>query len=473
MNKQKKSGLQRRWLLHNVSFMIVLVLLAVILFSLSIGVYYYSTLSSDLKNKAETTTGFLNNYISLNYNDFVRTCTDFAQNFDETDKLEMQFISVDSKLVATSLGSWTGQTIRTRDVQQALITGEISLFSGVDPVTGEHIMAVSGPMIYSTGEVIGVVRYVTSLYGVNRQILSVILVALLFGLAFIAVVLLISMLFIRTIIKPVSEISSVAKHISAGSYGTQIQKKFNDEIGELADTINAMSVKLGQAEKMQTEFISSVSHELRTPLTAITGWGETLLSSETIDEEDVQRGMHTILGESRRLTDMVEDLLDFTKMQDGRFTLNVRVADIQAEFEDAVFMYGKRLQQEGITLEYLQNDEIIPEFSCDPARLRQVFLNILDNAAKHGGEGKRITASMTLEEGSVVVRIRDFGPGIPDEELPHIKLKFYKGSSKARGNGIGLAVCDEIVSMHNGSLTLENADGGGTLVTVKIPCNEE
>jgi len=160
-------------------------------------------------------------------------------------------------------------------------------------------------------------------------------------------------------------------------------------------------------------------------------------------------------------------------LQDGRFTLNVRVCDIQTEFEDAVFMYGKRLQQEGIALEYLDNDDIIPEISCDPARLRQVFLNILDNAAKHGGEGKRITAAMTLEDDFVVVRIRDFGPGIPEEELPHIKLKFYKGSSKARGSGIGLAVCDEIVNMHNGTLTLENAEGGGTLVTVKIPCVEE
>ena len=101
--------------------------------------------------------------------------------------------------------------------------------------------------------------------------------------------------------------------------------------------------------------------------------------------------------------------------------------------------------------------------------MRQVFLNVLDNAAKHGGDGKRITASISLENGQIVVRIRDYGPGIPEEELPHVKMKFYKGSSKARGSGIGLAVCDEIVTRHNGTLDIANAAGGGVRVTVTLP----
>ena len=152
-------------------------------------------------------------------------------------------------------------------------------------------------------------------------------------------------------------------------------------------------------------------------------------------------------------------------------TLNVEPTDIRCEFEDTVFMYGSRLAQEGILLEYLDDEEDIPEIPCDPKRLRQVFLNILDNAAKHGGEGERIEASMCCEGDAVVVRIRDFGPGIPEDEIPLVKKKFFKGSSKARGTGIGLAVCDEIVEMHGGTLTLENAQGGGTLVTVRLPAS--
>ena len=150
-------------------------------------------------------------------------------------------------------------------------------------------------------------------------------------------------------------------------------------------------------------------------------------------------------------------------------TLNMEQADIRGEFEDTVYMYGSRLAQDGIRLNYLDHDDDIPEILCDPKRLRQVFLNILDNAAKHGGEGKKIDASIHEENGSIVVRIRDYGPGIPEDEIPLVKRKFYKGSSKARGSGIGLAVCDEIVEMHGGSLTLENAEGGGTLVIVSLP----
>ena len=127
-------------------------------------------------------------------------------------------------------------------------------------------------------------------------------------------------------------------------------------------------------------------------------------------------------------------------MEDGRMTLNVEMTDIRAEFEDTVYMYGSRLRQEGIALRVMEDDGDIPEIPCDPKRMRQVLLNILDNAAKHGGEGKRIDASLRLEGRSVVIRIRDYGPGIPEDELPLVKKKFFKGSSKARGSGIGLAV---------------------------------
>ena len=159
-------------------------------------------------------------------------------------------------------------------------------------------------------------------------------------------------------------------------------------------------------------------------------------------------------------------------MQDGRFTLNVQTADIQSEFEDTVFMYGSRLKQEGIELIYLENDDEIPEIPCDVARMRQVFLNILDNAVKHGGEGKKITAEICRDGKAVAIRIRDFGPGIPEEELPFVKSRFYKGSSKARGNGIGLAVVKQVVQLHGGTATVDSGSGSTTF-TVELPKQEE
>ena len=452
---------------------IALVVSFVVIFSVSFSIYCYSNLRVGLREKAKTTTDFFANYISQSYNEYYQSCIRFAQTFEEKNTLELQFISTSGKIVASSYGQWAGEAPKTADVAEAIATREMADFQGRNPSTGERIMAVSSPMLYVNGEVIGVLRYVTSLKNVDRQIAMAVGLAVLVGVLFIAFVLYSSRFFIRSILAPVSEITATAKRIAAGSYGAKIQKHLDDEIGELAETINDMSAKIAQSEKMQAEFISSVSHELRTPLTAITGWGETILSGDHIDPVETRRGMVIILREARRLTSMVEGLLEFTRMQDGRFTLNMEDADLRAEFEDTVFMYGSRLQQEGIELEYEESDEEIPEIPCDVSRMRQVFLNILDNAAKHGGEGKKITASIHHESGQVVVRIRDFGPGIPEDELPHVKMKFYKGSSKARGNGIGLAVCEEIVTMHGGSLTLENAPGGGTLVTISLPSGEE
>ncbi len=450
-----------------------LVFCFVLVFSISFTVYCYSNLRIGLEEKAKTTTDFFGNYISQSYNEYYQSCIRYAQTFEEKNHLELQFISANGKLVASSYGQWAGQAPETSDVAEAIAGQTVAAFRGRNPQTGERIMAVSNPMVYSNGEVIGVLRFVTSLKNVDRQIRLGVGIAVLLGVLFVAFMLYSSQFFIRSILEPVSEITATAQRIAAGSYGARIRKYHDDEIGQLADTINEMSAQIAQSEKTQTEFISSVSHELRTPLTAITGWGETLLSSEQMDPRETRRGMAIILREARRLTGMVEELLEFTRIQDGRFTLNVVVADILSEFEDTVFMYGSRLKQEGIELEYLDNEDDIPEIPCDVSRMRQVFLNILDNAAKHGGEGKRITASIHREADDVVVRIRDFGPGIPEEELPHVKMKFYKGSSKARGNGIGLSVCEEIVTMHGGALTLQNAEGGGTLVTISLPVGEE
>lgn len=470
---KRPAGIERRWLLNNVSVVVLLAVFCVTAFAVSFGLYSYSNVRIGLEQKARTTTDFFGNYISQSYNEYYRSCVKFAQTFEDKNMLELQFISANGKLVASSYGQWAGQAPQTPDIAKAVANQTTSAFQGRNPETGERILAVSHPMIYSNGEVIGVLRYVTSLKNVDRQVWAAIGAAVLIGALFVTYAMFSSRFFLRSILEPVSQITATARRIADGSYGIRIQKQFDDEIGALADTVNDMSDKISQAEKMQTEFISSVSHELRTPLTAITGWGETLLSVEQMDPGEVRRGVGIILRETRRLTGMVEELLEFTRMQDGRFTLNVEQADILSEFEDTVFMYGSRLKQENIELEYVEPAEEIPEIPCDVSRLRQVYLNILDNAAKHGGEGKRIVASIAREDDFVVIRIRDFGPGIPEDELPHVKLKFYKGSSKARGSGIGLAVCEEIVAMHGGTLNLSNADGGGTLVTISLPVGEE
>ena len=269
---------------------------------------------------------------------------------------------------------------------------------------------------------------------------------------------------------PLRRLRDFARRIASGSYGIKTEEFEEDEIGYLAEEINAISEKTALAEKTRTEFISQVSHELRTPLTAITGWAETIAYDSAV-QGDSLKGIQIISKEAERLTNMVTELLEFTRIQDGRFNLRIELVDIAAELEDALFTYGELMKQGGMRVKYSGPKSEIPLIPADPERLKQVFLNLLDNAMKHGGDGGRIDVSLRQEEGHVRINVRDYGHGIPEAELPHVKEKFYKGSSKNRGTGIGLAVCDEIVTRHGGSLTIANAPGseGGCLVSVTLP----
>ena len=462
-----KSSLRMRWLVNTLGVILALGVVCVLAVTALFANHYYSNMRSDLHERAESTASFFADYLNQSYNEYYQSCITYAQTFSDKDRLELQFISKDGTLVASSYGQWAGHSPVTFEIQEAIDTRDIRPFIGKDPITRERIMAVSSPMIYSNGEVIGVLRFVTSTRIMDSQIFRIACMSFLALMLIIGVVLISGEYFMRSIMLPVQEITEKAQQIASGSYGAQIQTKYRDEIGVLAETINDLSFKISQNEKMQAGFISQLSHELRTPLTVIKGWSETLMSEE-MDELNLQ-GMKTIHDESGRMIQMVTELLDFTRMQGENVTLSMEMHDIRASFEEAVFMYGSRLKTEGIQLNYLENDDDIPEIRCDTDKLRQVFLNILDNAAKHGGEGNRIDASIHNGDSTVIVRIRDYGPGIPEDEIPLVKKKFFKGSSKARGTGIGLAVCDEIVAMHGGALILENAPGGGTLVTVKLP----
>ena len=469
--RKKSEGIRRRWMFNSISAIVLIVIFAAVGISSALAGYFYSSMSAGLEAKAQTAANFFKTFQDVtSYRQYVANLT---ETFEEKDRLELQFISTNGLIQYSSFGLAAGTAPGTPDIEGALSDGQIHEWRGNDPETGERIMAVSGPIV-AGGRVVGVLRYVTSLKMVDRQILVIVGISVLVGAILIALVYISNLYFIRSIIEPVAKVTETARRIAAGSYGVQIEKKFNDEIGDLTDTINDMSMKISQSEKMKSEFISSVSHELRTPLTAISGWAETLASGEVQSQEDIRKGMGIIVSESRRLTKLVEELLEFSRIEDGRFFLNIEMVDLQGELEDSIYTYREFFRKDGIVLEYHPLDEELPLIPGDASRLHQVFSNILDNAKKHGGSGGKIVVSMEKEEDNAMVdiKVRDFGPGIPPEELPHVKYMFYKGSSKVRGNGIGLSVCEEIVTLHNGELRIENAEGGGVLVTIRLPMEQ-
>ena len=462
-------GLRQRWIFNTVMPVALVLVLIVLIFAAGVSSYYYGSLQKGLETRAQAVANSFNEYfMDSGYNSYYQKAVQTAETFEDKDRIELQFIGSSGRIQVSTSGLTAGTTPGTDDISRALTLNEMAPFRGPDPETGEPIMAVSHPLIYN-GRVVGIMRFVTSMQAANHQVMLTVLVIALVALLCMALVLVSNLLFINNVVEPVAVVSEAAQRISAGTYGIRIENKYTDELGELVDHINDMSMKIGQNEKMKTEFISSVSHELRTPLTAINGWGETILEDPADDPVQMRRGIRIILNESRRLSTMVEELLEFSKMEDGRFTLRIEPVDLQAELEDAIFTYRELFRQEGIALEYEPGDELAPEIDGDPERLKQVFCNVLDNAAKHGGTGKRIVVTAEQSGGDQIIRVRDFGPGIPEAELPFVKQKFYKGSSKARGSGIGLAVCDEIIQLHGGSFEIGNAEGGGAEVTIRLP----
>ena len=465
-NKIEITGLRKRWLVSSLSPIFVVALLIAGTFCVVMANYYYNMMLDGLKTRAAHASEYFSSNAVTNFREFYQSASSFASEFSERDIMELQFINSSGKIMASSYGLTAGMAPGTPDIINAFQTKKIEPFRGVDPHTGEHIMSVCAPLLLDD-QIVGAMRYVTSMSAVTRELLITVGVALGLLIVGVGMVYVSNMVFINNVVEPVAEVTETAKRIAGGSYGTQMENHYRDEIGQLIDAINNMSAQISKSEKVKSEFISSVSHELRTPLTAINGWGETLLEDD--DPQQLRRGVGIILKESRRLTNMVEELLDFSKMQDGRFTLNIEPVDIQAEFEDTIYTYMELFKQDNIELHYEGSDELFPPIPSDPERLKQVFCNVLDNAAKHGGGGRRIDAAVTAGAGTIVIKVRDYGPGIPEAELPFVKQKFYKGSSKARGSGIGLAVCDEIIRLHEGTFSIGNAEGGGCLVTITLP----
>ena len=460
-DKVKIRGIRRRWLLNSVSVVALIIVLAVGAFTAALINYDYSDTADDLDKEAASTANGFRLYTRSDY----RTAAQQTVNsYEEKGRLELQFLDTGGAVLYSGNDLTAGSMPSTPEIQRALESRTAASWQGRDPSTGERILAASSPVIYQ-GETVGVIRYVTSLSDIDRQFVLSMVIIVTIALAIFSMVYFSNLYFVRSIVEPLAAITEIARVIADGSYGVQIEKKYDDEIGELTDAINDMSLKIRQSEKTQSEFISSVSHELRTPLTAIKGWAETL--QEGADPGTAEKGMNVIIRESERLSGLVEELLDFSRLQNGRMRLLVSRMDLLAELDEAVYMFTDRARTEGKTLHYEENAFLPPVYG-DVDRLRQVFVNILDNALKYTSPGGTITVSSRADDW-VRVSIADTGCGIPAEHLPNVKKKFYKANQLVRGSGIGLAVADEIVAMHGGSLSIESQEGVGTTVTISLP----
>lgn len=458
----------KRWLYN--SFLVILIVLSSVIigFSITIRNYYYNSVLQTLKTTASIVNANLNNYSEDNSADYSSNVRRLVEDFEERDHMELMALDKNGAVIITSSGFSPPAQVMP-DFEMATVS---SMRDGENTGTlnGEHILAYTllAPQVDDSN--LSAMRYVVSLKAINRQIIVCIAAAGLVGAIIIFFVVLSSSYFISSIVNPVDQVGKIAGRIAKGDFSVRLSKKYDDEIGELCDVINSMAEELQENEKMKNDFISSVSHELRTPLTAIKGWAETL-NSVGVDEQTTHKGMGVIIKETERLSGMVEELLDFSRIQSGRFKLTMSKLDLVAELSDAVLMFTERAKRENIELIYDEPLDIFPIVG-DANRLRQVFINIIDNALKYSDHSDSVNVIANIRQNDILIIVKDTGCGISADDLPKVKTKFYKANSTRRGSGIGLAVADEIVNMHGGSLAIDSIENVGTTVTIILPISK-
>lgn len=407
---------------------------------------------------------------STNVITFKDTAISVAGNFKHKDKMEVQVIDRFGDVFVSTTG-FSADVGEMPDYLKAKQTKKFEVYRGKSS-TRESIMAGT-VMIYSEdGQELGAYRWITSMTGTNTFIGYVIAIVVLICAVILVITGVTGLFFVKSIVNPIRDVSNIARTIAMGNFDARIEIKKDDEIGELCDAINYMASELSNSENIKNDFISSVSHELRTPLTAIRGWGETAKMSLGTDPELVDRGLDVVLSEADRLSSLVEELLDFSRMQTGRLSLVSQPMDVALILRESADMYKELAKKQEIELVLTAAAEEIKVLG-DKNRLKQVFINVIDNAVKYTEAGGQVLVNLDTEEACVRITVKDTGVGIPAEDIDRVKEKFYKANKTVRGSGIGLAVADEIIKQHDGLLFIESIENVGTTVTVVLPIFEE
>ncbi len=464
-------GITRRWLLTTFSIVGIMLMITLIVSVSFINIYYYNTIQQDLTQRASVTADYFsetagNALTSSNDSDYFSAAQSFIEGFEDKELMELQFINSKGKVIVSSSGFEPLSKPMMPDYDTAVKSGDIGIWNGHNE-NKEHVLAVSYILTSPSGNSNRAVRLIVSMQptdGTVTQLIAVIFLIILAVLMFISIS---STYFIRSIVDPVRNITNIAGAIANGDFSIRLQKQHDDEIGDLTDSINAMAAELALSEKAKNDFISSVSHELRTPLTAIKGWSETMLTP-TLEDPMTRRGLEIIIKESQRLNGLVEQLLDFSRLQSGRMVMNFQVLDVIAEIDDVVFMFADKAKKEEKRLTFYEPEQPVPVMA-DRDKFKQVMIIIIDNAMKYSESGGEIYVYTSMNDGKIIIGVRDHGCGIPADQLPKVKERFYKVNTEKGGFGIGLAVADEIIRKHGGEFNIDSVEGDGTNVTVTLP----
>ncbi|ABO51147.1 integral membrane sensor signal transduction histidine kinase [Desulforamulus reducens MI-1] len=456
-------GIKRRMVWHYVIVIFLTVLVLEGLFIGTIRQYYFGSAEQALVSRATVSANFYNKYLR-DYNFYLKTnAQKILETLPKDEPARIEIIDWQGNVLVDSNGFPRAQRVDSPDFKEAL-AGKTGVWRGKNDITGERILAVSNPLKDGNRSV-GVLRYVVSLEALHNVVLKITLVSVTVGLLVVLLAVGVSLVLARSIVIPLQEVTRVAGQMAKGDFSVKATKREDDEVGKLADTLNYMSEEILKSDKMKNDFISSISHELRTPLTSIKGWGETLFGEELQDREEVKEGLNIICKETDRMIGLVEELLDFSRFQSGRIKLNLEKININSLLTEVIQQYAIRVRQKKIEMPYQFNDSV-PEITGDRNRLKQVFINLLDNAVKFTPFCGKVQISTEYSEGTIKIDFVNSGEGIRSEDLPRVTEKFYKANANRPGSGLGLAIVKEIINLHQGDLHIESIPGQNTRVTV-------
>lgn len=409
--------------------LITVCILGILLIAL-VKYYYYDNVERILMNQAEISASFFQQYFADE--DLEKQSERLLRVFAQKSAAQVQIINSDGMLLQDSTGQQTGITMTEyQDVREAL-RGSSGGWKGLLPSTNEAALAVSYPL-QSKDKAVGIVRFVTSLTETNRTIKHIATLFISIGLIVVVIVAALSLFLSRAMTRSMTELKQMRRN-----------------------------------EQLKNDFISSISHEIRTPLTSIKGWLITLKSGHSDGKVTLEEGFEIIETETDRLTAMVDELLDFSKLENGRLALDLAFIHPPELLQHIGKQLAPRAARQGVSLE-VQADDALPVIRADENRLKQVFINLIDNSLKHTKAGGSIKIYARSHKGQVTIAVEDTGEGITERDILLVRQKFYKGNNSIAGSGLGLSISEEIVKLHKGRLTIESQVGKGTKVVIYLP----
>ncbi|ADH98998.1 sensor histidine kinase [Salisediminibacterium selenitireducens] len=294
------------------------------------------------------------------------------------------------------------------------------------------------------------------------------------GVAFVVIVFVLHKM-TNYVIDPIRRMIAASKSWGEGDFSQKVDVKTTDEIGQLADAFNQMTYSLDEADKKKQEFLGNVSHELRTPLSYLKGYSEVLLEKhrkgEALDEKHIEK----IQAEGNRMEKLIHDLLDLARLEGDTYPMDKMPMPLAQLVEDVCERMNLIAEKDDVTVNLELDYGIIIE--GDESRLEQVISNLIENAIRYGKQGKQIDVSLEQADGKAVLRVRDYGAGMPPETLTRLTERFYRvdrtRSKQLGGTGLGLTIVNEIVKKHDGQLSFESVEGEGATAIVQIPCFDD